>query len=374
MQAIPFKFGDPVSDEYYLPRPELSRTAQQFIENHIHVVLVGPRRFGKTSFILETLAALEQKNKTTIFIDIYNITSHRDFLIQIVRALKERQSWRQKLREWVATIPRLRAKLNFDVDQATGAVGVSLAPDSHNLDTKEVILDALQALSVVGSEVVVAFDEFQTIAELEDHGWLEATLRSAMQSLKNTTFIFSGSRRRIINEMLNDSKRPFFRSCQPIEFPAFGTELTDWVIDRFALAGISCERAAIADLRQLVQDTPNYVQMACFHLVASGTRHVGKPEVTAILQTIVKQNAYAYQTLLNSLTHVQQRALRLAAIEGKEIFSKALLEHYEISSGPALASAIKSLKQKQIIDEGTARGVVTFDDPLFAIWLRSAFG
>lgn len=41
---------------------------------------------------------------------------------------------------------------------------------------------------------------------------------------------------------------------------------------------------------------------------------------------------------------------------------------YEISSGPALASAIKSLKDKGILDEeSSGRGTVIFDDPLFAI-------
>ena len=49
------------------------------------------------------------------------------------------------------------------------------------------------------------------------------------------------------------------------------------------------------------------------------------------------------------------------------------MRHFEISSGPALASAIKSLKDKQILDEGTKRGRVVFDDPLFAIWLRTEF-
>ncbi len=114
--------------------------------------------------------------------------------------------------------------------------------------------------------------------------------------------------------------------------------------------------------------------MACYHLVANGIHQVGIQEIEQILRTIVSQNAYAYQTLLASLTPVQQRALRLAAIEGKEVFSKTLLDAYEISSGPALASAINSLKKKQILDEGTARGVVSFDDRLFAIWLRSQFG
>jgi hypothetical protein len=195
-----------------------------------------------------------------------------------------------------------------------------------------------------------------------------------MQQLKNTSFIFTGSKRGIIYEMLNNHSRPLYRSCQSIEFPSFGREFTDWIIDRFSKVDIRCDEKAIQHLRNLVQDTPNYVQMVCFHLVAQGKKHITIQEVEHALNTVVRQNAYAYQTLLNTLTATQQRALRLAAKEGKQVFSKDLLKKYEISSGPALASALKALKEKSILDEeGTGRGTVVFDDPLFAIWLKNSF-
>lgn len=74
--------------------------------------------------------------------------------------------------------------------------------------------------------------------------------------------------------------------------------------------------------------------------------------------------------LTKSLT---RRRLRLAAKETKQIFAKELLAKYEISSAPALASSIKALKDKGILDEeGTNRGKVIFDDPLFALWLKNS--
>lgn len=174
--------------------------------------------------------------------------------------------------------------------------------------------------------------------------------------------------------MLNNPARPFYRSCQPIEFPAFGEEFTDWIVERFEESGIKCNRNAINHLRKLVQDTPNYVQMVCFHLVAEGKNQVDIEEVDAVLATVVQQNAYAYQTLLTSLSLAQQRVLRLAAIEGKQIFSKEYLVKYEISSAPSLASALNALKRKGLLDEeGKERGTVIFDDPLFSIWLKQTF-
>lgn len=174
--------------------------------------------------------------------------------------------------------------------------------------------------------------------------------------------------------LLNDPSRSLYRSCQIIEFPAFGPEFTDWVVGRFATVGISCEQQAIRHLRELVQDTPNYVQMVCFHLVAQGRSHIGFQDMEEGLETVVRQNAYAYQTLLNSLTLAQQRVLRLAAHERRSLFQKELLVKYEIASASALHSSIKALKKKGILDEeGTRKGNVLFDDPLFAYWLRLCF-
>ena len=370
----PFRFGGPVEGDYYFPRPELARTVAQFLDNNIHTVLIEPRRFGKTSFALNLLREQEQASKTGLFVDIFNITSHRDFLQQLLRALRVQKSWAHRLKDLVDIIPRLRPRLAMETDSLTGVTTFSLSTEiSADKDVKETIQDVLAGLKSLGPRVIVVIDEFQKIAELEDGRWLEATLRTQMQQLNNTAFLFTGSRKSIIHDMLGNPARPFYRSCQLIDFPSLGGDFTNWIVSRFDSVGISCNPLAIEALRQRVQDTPNYVQMACFHLVARGVERVDNEEIDDVLRMIVRQNSYAYQTLLNSLSPIQQRALRLAAIEISQVYSKDILARYEIPSGPALASSFKALKGKQILDEGTARGRVLFDDPLFAIWLKTEF-
>jgi len=371
----PFKFGDPVEGEYYLPHPELAKTVTQFLENRIHVVLIGPRRFGKTSFVLNLLQTLQASSYTCIFADIFNITSHRDFLFQVLRALKPKKNGILGIKDAVCKIRNLRPKISADIDPNTQMPTFSLTLEqSSNKDVKEMIQDFFCSLELLGEKVIFAIDEFQKITDIDDKGWLEATLRTYMQKLKNTSFLFTGSRRSIIYDMLNNHTRPLYRACQPIEFPSFGEEFTDWVIKRFADVSIACERPAVEHLRRLVHDTPNYVQMVCFHLVAQGKKIITTEEIEHTLTMVVQQNAYAYQTLLNSLTPTQQRALRLAAKENRQIFAKDLLAKYEIASGPALASSLKALKDKGILDEeGTTRGSVIFDDPLFSLWLKNSF-
>lgn len=373
----PFKFGDPVEGDYYVPRPDLENFVSQFLLNRIHVVLIGPRRFGKTSFLLNLLKKLSKMSYSYVFVDIFNITSHRDFLHQMLRSLKSRKGWVDSLKEMFESIPKLRPKVSTQFDVNTGNSSFDFTMDmatSSESDVKEIIQDVLSGLSKLGKRLILAIDEFQKITEIHDDGWLEATLRTHMQQLRNTSFIFTGSRKSVIYDMLNNPTRPLYKFCQPIEFPAFGDEFTVWVLERFATVGITCAPEAVWHLRKIVQDTPNYVQMVCFHLVALGMNNITIEEVNTALKIVVQQNAYAYQTLLNTLTSVQQRTLRLAAREGKQIFAKEFLTKYEISSGAALSSAIKSLKDKEILDEEcTGRGTVIFDDPLFAIWLKTSF-
>ena len=373
LASNPFKFGDPVDGEYYLPRPDLSKTISQFLSNRIHVVLIGPRRFGKTSFVLHLLQELEKQSYVCVFVDIFNITSHRDFLQQMLRALVAKKNLWMTIKKWLGAIADLRPKISAELDVDSGQPFLGLTIDKFSdKDVKESIQDVLAGLNKLGEKVIFAIDEFQKVSEIDDQGWLEATLRTHMQQLRNTSFLFTGSRKSLIYDMLNNQTRPFYRSCQTIEFPSFGEEFTEWVVNRFSRAEVRCERKAVERLRQLVQDTPNYVQMVCFHLVAQGKKHITSKEGETALITVVRQNAYAYQTLLNSLTQTQQRVLRLAAKESKQIFHKQFLVKYEIASGAALASAIKALKDKGILDEeGTHRGSVVFDDPLFAIWLKN---
>lgn len=371
----PFKYGSPVEGEYYFQMPSFTKLVRAYLDNHVSVVLYGPRRFGKTSFILNLMKEEEKERKVFIRINVFNITSLRDFLQQILRALKDKQNLSQKFKDWFNNLIKGRLIPSAEFDQATGQMSFSIHPDfTSDKDVKDLIQDTFTAFGKLGEDVIIAIDEFQQISQIEDGGWLEATIRTQMQELRNTSFLFSGSRKSVIYQMMNDEKGPFYKSCQTVDMPIFPDSFTDWIIERFETVDIKCDRKAISHLRKVVHDTPNYIQMVCFHLVASqNITNVDTEKIDDVLHTIVKQNAYAFETLVNSLTQIQHRALRLCANEPDSLYSKELIEKYEIPSGPTLATSIKSLKERGILEATSKKGQVVFDDPLFKIWLQKEF-
>jgi hypothetical protein len=142
-----------------------------------------------------------------------------------------------------------------------------------------------------------------------------------------------------------------------------------WIIERFKKASIDVNIETIHYLRERVVDTPNYVQEACFHLVSQGLKIVTAKEVDEILDIIASQGSYSYESLLNTLTPIQIKFLRLLIGEEKIDYSQKVLAMYEIKTGSNIQSALKALIEKQIIIKEPT-GQITFDDPLFKIWLN----
>lgn len=364
-------YGKPVEGDFYFELPHLKKEMQEFADAKINVLVMGPRRSGKTSFLKSFLKTQRNRKKVVIDIDAFNVLSHKDFLNQLINAIKREKNSTQKFFEWLRGIKDLSPVFKWEMNPHSGEAEYSINFSRlEDADTKQTILSALSGLKTLENQrgMIISIDEFQRIGELEDGGWLEATLRSAMQEFPRITYIFTGSRRSLLEDMFNNSKRPFYKSCKQINFPVFGPEFSDWIIERFKKASVIANSEAIHYLREKVADTPNYVQEACFHLVSHGIQKVSVAEIDEILNIIASQGSYSYEALLNTLTSVQIKFLRLFIGEGKVDYSRDVLKKYEIKTGSNLQAAARALIEKQIILKEPS-GSYSLDDPMFKIWL-----
>ncbi len=135
----------------------------QFVSNRIHVVLIGPRRFGKTSFVFNLLKKLEKEGYACPFVDIFNITSHRYFFSKSL--VCKQKNWTGDVKNWLLN---WKPKISADVDPLSGQTSFELSVDrSSEKDVKEMIQDLLASLKNLGEKVVLVIDEFQILTELE---------------------------------------------------------------------------------------------------------------------------------------------------------------------------------------------------------------
>ena len=76
--------------------------------------------------------------------------------------------------------------------------------------TEKTLTGIFQFLENEAQQAVVAIDEFQQVANYPEVN-TEALLRSRIQNLQKTRFIFSGSNKHMMAEIFNSAKPVFFK-------------------------------------------------------------------------------------------------------------------------------------------------------------------
>ena len=66
-QENPFKFGTVVDGEYFTDRIEELKHVKSILNSENHLVLISPRRYGKTSLILK---AAKETSRPLLFLNL----------------------------------------------------------------------------------------------------------------------------------------------------------------------------------------------------------------------------------------------------------------------------------------------------------------
>jgi uncharacterized protein len=188
---------------------------KQYVQYGRHVVLVAPRRYGKTSLINQTL--LEMKLPYTM-IELTMATSLSEVEQIVVRQIgKLLYHILPRTTKAKQNILKLFKWLNPELVLTVGGQKIIFHPERKQLNTVDNLAEILRKLDdaagLVKKQVVVVMDEFQQLCEIKKHA-IEASIRHAMQYSKHVVYLFSGSNRHMLLSMFNDKNRPFYNSCE----------------------------------------------------------------------------------------------------------------------------------------------------------------
>ena len=78
----PFKFGTIVEDEYFTDRVKKVAYIRHFVESANHLILISPRRFGKSSVVAK---ALKESGRKNITVNLQQVTSIADLSAKLLR-------------------------------------------------------------------------------------------------------------------------------------------------------------------------------------------------------------------------------------------------------------------------------------------------
>lgn len=258
---------------------------------------------------------------------------------------------KQATNNFVEYIKSFNPSISFD--QLTGLPELSLQ-FNPNLSFEKSLTKLFSYLESQNKPVVIAIDEFQQVAEYPESN-TEASLRTIIQRLKNTTFVFCGSNKHLIHEMFNSAKRPFFASTQSIYLDKIEHEdYKSFILKQFKKYKKKISEAAVDFILSWTKRHTFYTQAVCnraFFLAKS--TEMGVEEVQLICDGILKEQEGIFYQYRNLLTSSQWNLLIAIAKEDRVYQPTGIqfIGKYKLGNASSVRRSLNSLTEKEMVVE-----------------------
>ncbi len=208
----------------FINRIEERKNLISRVRSNKHTVLIGPRRYGKTSLVMKVAQEMKIPYCAMDLLAAYDAEYVRDQIVDKVSKLAlELLPRMHKAKEKVM---RIFKKMKPEITLSALGQRLSLNLSGSPLqDITELLLRLDETAQQFKKKVVIFIDEFQQISQLKNYHSLEAAIRHAVERSQNVTYIFSGSNRQLLKQMFGSQGRPLYRLCQTITLERMSKEV-----------------------------------------------------------------------------------------------------------------------------------------------------
>lgn len=368
----PFVVSGKIAPVYFCDREIESADLEKALRNQLNVVLTSPRRMGKTSLVDHVIEKQSiQEEYVTISVDILHATTFREFILTFGTAVFDciatKSEKRRKL--FVSLLKSLSASFGYDPIQNTPTFDVKLGDILRPEYTLKEIFDYLER---VDKRCLVIIDEFQQITRYPEKN-IEALLRTHIQKLSNANFVFSGSSRRLMEEMFFSSKRPFYQSAKALRLEPIDRKIYfDFARRHFQEAGKNINPESFFYVYDIFWGVTFYVQRIMKDAF-SDTSEGDCCDIELVKQLVedyIKENDSHLREQLSFISEVQKELLYAIHEEGQvtSITSSAFNKKHKLRSPSSTQSAALKLLEYDLITRKEKTYSLT--DPLLSLWLN----
>lgn len=367
----PFVVSGKIPPEYFCDRVEEAAQLEKSLRNQLNVVLTSARRMGKTSLVDYVFDKPEiSENYITIVVDILHTTTFREFIMALGAAVFENVATRSKKlrKQFVTLLKSLSASFGYDPILNVPTFDIRLGDLQNPEFTMGEIFSYLES---VDKRCLVVIDEFQQITYYPEKN-VEALLRTHIQKLKNANFVFSGSKRRLMDEMFFSSKRPFYQSAKnlPLEPIDKGIYL-DFAMSNFKNANKNITEEAFSHVYDTFWGVTFYIQRimkdAFAETKADDTCDLNL--VKNLIEDYIDENDSRLREQLSYISESQKELLYAIHSEGQvqSITSAEFNKKHRLRSPSSTQSAALKLLEYDLITR--KEKIYSLSDPLLKLWL-----
>jgi len=370
----PFRYGEVVTGEDFADRETELENIIRDLKAGQTIFLISPRRYGKTSLIINALKRLQKDGFLTAYIDLFKVSSFKS-LLELYTGIVSRaaetkiERFNRLVRDF---FPNIRPKVVITPD---GSPSIEIDYEVKERSASKLFDEVYEAPQRIAKKrnknFIVVFDEFQEITNLNGEV-IEKGMRACFQHHDHVSYLFAGSRRHIISDMVSNKRRAFYNMGKVMPLGKIPVEeFKSFLEDKFSRTGFSLENGVLDEILDVTENYPYNVQFLCHELWNNclDNRRVAYEDITPTMNRILDGQSAVYVTIWNTLPLHQKRILiAIASSGGENIFSRDFIRDNDLGAASSVQTSINLLMKKEIIEkEGN---IYYISDVFFKIWIR----
>jgi AAA+ ATPase superfamily predicted ATPase len=371
----PFPTENYISKQYFCDREKEIETIVRKLENGSNLTLISNRRMGKTALIYRVFDELNLQKSVGIFVDIFSCTNLKSFTETLALAIFNRFPEKRPIgRRFMDLLKSFKPTISYDSLSGKPEISFCYQTPQANEHTIQALLKFIDSQ---GIKVIIAIDEFPQIAIFPEKN-VEEILRTVIQTLQNTNFIFSGSKKHLMLEMFNSANRPFFSSAQTIGLGEIAQEkYKPFIIEKFAEGKRTIDEQAVDFILDWTLSHTYYTQVICNSAFAERNKQIGIEQIRHICEEQLNMQQTTFMQYRDLLGPIQWKMLIAIAREGiiSEPQAKDFLLKYKIGAASSAKKALTALVDKEMVCtiENTEKTLYRVYNIFLMRWLERTF-
>lgn len=366
-----FVYGISVKGNNFTDRVKETQRLKMNFENGQNVILISPRRMGKTSLVRHVQDVVDSAIVQTVYIDIYDCRSEYDFYNKFATAIMKQTANKMEmvLENIKQFLVRLTPKISFQPDPVSD-YSISLGITPKDYSPEEILALPEQVALKIGKHIVICIDEFQQIGEWNDSLIVQKRMRGVWQHQEHVSYCLFGSKQHMMTNLFQNKRMPFYQFGEPNYLQPISTaDWTPFIQSKFQEKGLEISEHYVARICEIVQNQSSYVQQLAWNVMLNTHEIVTDIEIDLGVNDLLAQSTPLFMEQMNSLSTYQLNFLH-AIIDGQhnQFTSQEVLKKYNLGTKSNIQKIQKVLIEKDFIEKRIDG--VYISDPILQLWLQ----
>ena len=370
----PFRYGALALDEAFTNREDEIRELTRDILNGQDVVVLAPRRYGKTSLLWRVIQEVDKKKVLVAQVNLMTTPTKERLAEKLADTIYEHiASALFRARERLRIFADLRIRPIVTVDPDTGAPSFSFDAGYPRQDVDATIERLLELPGQLAAErkrkVALVFDEFQEVVDIDPD--LPKLMRSVFQEQPEVAHVYLGSKRHMMERIFNDENEPFWRSARQMELGVIDPpRFEGYLSTSFERTGKKIATETIAAVLETTGGHPYATQELCYFLweETPKARVARLADYERALADVLRAEHAHFELIWDQASTVQRLTLQALAHQRGRPLSGDYRRRHKLPGASTVQRALQALTRNELVTRSDNEYRIA--EPFLADWLR----